>query len=112
MAALRAEEIDLEHQHALVAVHVEQMLERRVGEDAAVPVVLAVDIDGRKARRQGGARHDVLRPDAALLAVEVDRVALADVGGADAEAHVLGVEQLEIDEPLERGRAAAPCRRS
>ena len=36
------------------------------------------------------------------LAVEVDRVALADVGRADAEARVLRVEQLEIDQPLER----------
>ena len=37
------------------------------------------------------------------LAVEVDRVALADVGRADTEAHVFRVEQLEIDQPHERG---------
>ena len=36
------------------------------------------------------------------LRVEVHRVALADVGGADAEPRVPGIEEIEIDQPLER----------
>ncbi len=42
---------------------VEHIVERRVGGDAAVPVMLAVDDDGRKARRQCAGGHDVLGTD-------------------------------------------------
>jgi len=77
--------------------------------------VLAFDLNRREARRQRRARHDVLRTKPPLARVEVDRVALADVGRADAQARMAGVEEVEIDEPLERapersGIVEAECR--
>ena len=59
----RAEQIDLEDQEIAIDFGIEHEIERRVGGDAAVPIVLAVDHDGGKARRQGAGRHDVLGPD-------------------------------------------------
>ncbi len=58
--AARAPQIDLEGERVLARPAVEHPLQRRVGDDAAVPVVVAVDLDGGEARRQGAARHDVL----------------------------------------------------
>ena len=58
----------------------------RVGDQAAIPIVLAIDLDGGKAGRQRSARHDVLGPDRVGVAVEIDEIARPDVDRARAKA--------------------------
>src|SRR5215472_14694786 len=50
--ALCAPEIDLEGERVSSGPAVEHPLQRRVGNEAAIPIVLAIDLGGRKARRQ------------------------------------------------------------
>ena len=82
----RGEQVDLEDHEVAPALLVEDVLQRRVRDEAAVPVGLALDLDRREARRQGAGGHDVLRADPVAPGVEVGEVAGADVDGADAEA--------------------------
>ena len=100
--AAGGEQVHLEHQARPVARLVEHVLQRRVRHQPAVPEELAVDLDRREARGQGAARHDVARVDPLLPAVEVDEVAALDVDRADREADRAGVEELEVDQLLER----------
>ena len=69
----RAEQIDLEDQEVAVDLFIKHEVERRVGGDAAIPVMFAFDDDGRKARRQRAGRHDVLGADllAEFLELEI-----------------------------------------
>ncbi len=90
--AARAEQVDLEHQRVEPVVLVEQMLQRRVGDDAAVPEMIGADLHHRQGRRQRAARHDVLRLDLLLGIVEIDEVAGQHVDGADREAGGLVVD--------------------
>ena len=77
-------------------------LQRRVGDQPAVPVMLALDLHRRKAGRQGAAGHHVLRPDHVHLCIEIAEISGADIDRADAEAHFAGIDAVEIDEPLQR----------
>src|SRR5581483_9535891 len=98
--AARAPEIDLKCQRILPAgTALNHPLQRRIGHKAAVPVVLAIDLDGGKARRQRPACHDVFRPDRMRLAVEIDKVAGPDIDGAGAETCDPGVEPVKIHQP-------------
>ena len=71
--------------HAVVALSIEQMIERGVGEHTAVPEGLAADHHRWKARRQGCARHDVLRAKTkiALAGIEIDRVTPQQMRGTN-----------------------------
>ena len=82
-------------------------IERRIGGDAAVPVMLAFDDDGRKARRQRAGRHDVLRSDllAELLEfviVEISEIARGYAHRADAEPGLQVVDAVEVDQAFQR----------
>ncbi len=80
--APRAPEIDLESEGILSAgVALDHPLQRRVGHEAAIPVLLALDLDGGKAWWEGAACHDMLRPDRMSGAVEIDEVAGPDIDG-------------------------------
>ncbi len=68
----------------------------------AVPVRLALDEDRWERRRQRAGGHDVLRPDALRRRIEVADVPGGDFGRADAKAHVVGVDAVEVDKPLQR----------
>ena len=48
-----------EDQRIAPRIVVEDRLGRRIGENSAVPIELAVDANGRKGRRQRARRHDV-----------------------------------------------------
>src|SRR5450756_2118004 len=74
-----AEQIDLEDQQVIGDLGVQHIVERGVGGDAAVPVMLAFDLDRRKARRQGAGGHDVLRPDLLALLLEFEIVEISEV---------------------------------
>src|SRR5215470_14343851 len=76
-------------------------LQRRVGDETAVPIELTIYFDCRTAGRQRAARHDVLGPDLVGRRIEIDEIAAADVDGADAEPHLAGIDAVEIDEALE-----------
>src|SRR5271157_3911576 len=78
-----AEQVDLRDQGIESGRIVEHIPQRRVGHDAAVPVVVALDDDRRQARWQRPAGHDVFRTDCLPLTVEIDRVAGVDVDRAD-----------------------------
>src|SRR5207302_5758005 len=57
----------------LFALH--DPLQRCVGHQAAIPIILAIDLDGGEARRQSAARHDVLGADRVGGRVEISEVA-------------------------------------
>ena len=91
LGADRIPEVDGEDQRVPARVVVKHHLGRRVGEDAAVPVQLAVDAHGGKCRRQRTGRHDVLHVQLAAAAVEIRHLAGAHVRGPDRQARaVLG----------------------
>ena len=100
--ATRAPEIDLKGERISLVAIIDHPLQRRVGDETAIPVVLAFDLDGRKARRQGAACHDVLGPDRVGSRVEVHEVASPDIDGTRAEACHPGVEAIKIDEAFQR----------
>ena len=100
--AARAPEIHLKGQRVLARALLNDPLQRRVRDEASVPVELALDLDRRKAGRKRSARHHVLGSDRMRFVVEVDEIAGAHVHRADAEAHLAGIDPVEVDKPLER----------
>ena len=100
--AARAPEIHLKGQRVLARALLDHPLQRRVRDEASVPVELALDLDRRKAGRKRAARHHVLGSDRMRFVVEVDEIAGAHVHRADAEAHLAGIDPVEVDKPLER----------
>ena len=102
-----AEQVDLEDQQVVVGLVIQHVIERRVGGDAAVPIMLALDYDGGKARRQRAGRHDVLGADLLAEPLELDIVEIAEIARghadrADAEPGLQVVDAVEIDQPLQR----------
>ncbi len=83
--APRAEQIDLEDQEILAGLLVQHVIQRRVGGDAAVPVMLAFDDDGGKTRRQRAGRHDVFRPDFLAQFLEFVIVEIAEIARGHAD---------------------------
>ena len=100
--AARAPEIDLERQRVQPRPAVEHPLQRRVGNEAAVPIIFAVDLGRRKSGRQRAAGDDMRRADAMGRGIEIDEVAGSDIHRADAEAHGAGIEPVEVHQALER----------
>src|SRR5262249_42933385 len=96
-------EIDLEGERVSPRPAVEHPLQGRIGDDAAIPIVLAIDLGGRKAGRQRTAGDDVRRGDPVRGAVEIDEIAAPYIDRADAQARAAGVDAIEVDEALERG---------
>ena len=102
-SALCRPQVDLKGQGVAPRLAVEDPRKRRVRHRAAVPVVLAIDLHGGKAGRQGAGGHEVVRPQPALGAVEIDQVAAAHVHRGDAL----------IEMPASQvGRIPASCRPS
>src|SRR5262245_7869680 len=100
----RAEEIHLHDQRADVRRIVDDIPQRRVRHEAAVPVMRAVDLDRRETRWQPTACHDVLRTEAAMLVVEIDRISSMHVDRAHAQADaLLVVDPIEVNQLFQRG---------
>ena len=74
------------------------MLQRRVGDDAAVPEIIRADLHRRESGRQRPRRHDVFRLDLMLGIVEEDEIAAHHIDRADREAAALAVQQIEINQ--------------
>ena len=99
---MRAPDVDLESERVLAWTGLDHPLQWRIGDETAVPVELAVNFDGREAGRKSPASHHMLRPDEVGGVVEIDKVAGADIDGADAEARLTGVDAVKVDKALER----------
>src|SRR5271167_891487 len=96
-------QIDLKRERVLSRPAVEHPFERRVGNEATVPVMLALDLGRREAGRQGATGDHMLSEDLVGGAVEVDEVAGSNIDGADTEARRAGVNQVEIHQTF-KGR--------
>ena len=105
--ALRAPQVHLQHQRVEARARRQHPVQRRVGNQAAVPVELVFHLDGGEGGRQGAAGHHVLGADHVRLVVEIGEVAGAHVHRADAEAHLARVDAVEIHQPLQRGAQGA-----
>jgi hypothetical protein len=95
------EQVDLETEATAARKVIEHVLQRSVGHKPAVPILLAVDLH-QKTRWQGATGHHVLGTHGDRIVVEKGKAADAHVHRADAEAHCLGVDAIEVDQTLER----------
>ena len=102
LLAHRVPQMHGEDQRVAARVVVEDALGRRVGEDAAVPIELAVDAHGRERRRQRARRHDVAGVELHLAAVEVVHHARAHMRRADRQPRMPAVDRA-------RSRRARPA---
>src|SRR4051794_35567092 len=105
--AAGAEEIDLEDQEVTIELSIQHVIERRIGSDAAVPIMLALDHDGRKSGRQRAGSHDVLGTDLLaelleLVIVEIFEVPRGDPDRSDRQARLEIIDAVEIDQTLQR----------
>ena len=96
------EQVDLEYQH-FAALLLEEVSQRRVRHEPAIPIMAAVDLDWRKARRQRARGHDVARIDRLALGIEEAEIATVDIDRADRQPHRPLVDHVPVDQPIERG---------
>jgi hypothetical protein len=89
----RVPHVHREDQRVAAGIAVEDRLGRRIGENAAVPVELAIDAHCWKRRRQCTRRRNVLDLDLGISAVEIAHHAGADVSGADHQARPALVDE-------------------
>ena len=82
-------------------VVVKHRLEWGIRIKATVPKRFAVDPNRREAGRQRARSGDMFVVDFVRRGVEIGEVAAADIDCADAEAHLAGIDAIEIDQPLE-----------
>src|SRR5262249_23728902 len=101
--ARRSPEIHLEGERVRQSLSGEPF-QGRVRDDAAIPIVFAVDFDRGKPRRQRAARHYMLGPDGVRRGVEIDQLTTSRIDTAEAETDVVAfrVDEVEIYEALER----------
>ena len=91
---------------------VEYVLQRRVGNETAVPIGLSVDHHRRKPWWQRAAGHDVLGPD--LLSARCRNTSCFRSQTCTAptlKPDLAGIELIEIDQLLQRRLEAVPCRK-
>ena len=100
--AAGAPQIDLEGEGVFSRRGVQHPLRRRVGDETAVPIILAFDLGGRQPRWQRAAGYYVLRADFVGRAVEIGEVSGPNIDDADAEAHSAVVDQIKVHEAFER----------
>jgi hypothetical protein len=87
-----------EDQRVPARVVVKHRFGRRVRQDAAVPIKLAIDAHRRKCRRQRARRHNVFDAELAIAAVEIPHLAGPNMGRADGQTRHAVIDQIEIDE--------------
>ena len=96
--ALRVPDMDGEDQRVAARSIVENRLDRRVRENPAVPVKIAIDAHGRESRRQRARRHYVTNGEGHVPAVEIAHLARADLGRPDGQSGRGPCDEREIDE--------------
>src|SRR5271168_2155984 len=63
--------IDLEDQATAARIIINYVLQWRVGEETSIPILFAINLDRRKARRQRPTGHDVFWANRDFFAVEI-----------------------------------------
>ena len=99
---VRVPHVHREDQRRAARIVLEDHFGRRVGENAAVPIELAVDAHRRKRGRQRAGRQDVVDGDRLLAAVEIAHHAGAHMRRPDREPWRAAVDQREVDQFAER----------
>jgi hypothetical protein len=94
--------IDHEDKRVAPGIIIENRFGRGVRQNTAVPIILAINADGRKSWRQGGGRHDVFHSKGHLASVEIVHVAGAYVRRTDREPRRTAIEEGKIDKVRER----------
>src|SRR5262249_32803710 len=97
----RTPKVDLERERVFPRLAVKHPLQRSVGNKSAIPIILAVDFGGRKARRQRTAGQDMLRSYALGGRVEIGEVSSTTIYAAGAEAHDGSIDPVEIHQTRE-----------
>src|SRR5262249_51210389 len=98
--ALRVPEIDLEGERVSPRPAIEHPLQGRVGNETTIPIVLAIDLRGREARRQRAAGDDMCGSDPVGGGVEIDEIPAAHVDRADTQARAAGIDAIKVDQAL------------
>src|SRR5262245_18921811 len=96
-------EIDLERERVSPRPVVEHPLQGRVGNETTIPIVLAIDLCGRKARRQRAAGDDMGGGDPVDGGIEIDEIPGPHVDRVDTQARAAGIDAIKVDQALERG---------
>src|SRR4029079_11755582 len=100
---LRAPQVNLKGERILAArIALDYPLQWRVRHEAAIPIVLAIDLDGGKPRWQCPARPDVLRRNLVSGGIEIDEVAGPHIDRTRAEPGHPRVEAIKIHQALQR----------
>ena len=97
-----APKIHLERECVLARTEFERPLQRRVGNEAPVPVKFAVDFDSWKARRQRAAGKNVARVDRLRRCIEILKVAGAHIHCAGRIPRAAPVQALEVNQLRKR----------
>ncbi len=96
------EQIHLEGEPAAAGIIAENVLQRRIGNQAAIPIELAIGFHRGKRRGQRAAGHDMPGPNLHLRIVEVAKIARSHIDGAHAEAGFARIDAIKIDQAFQR----------
>src|SRR5262245_57610353 len=96
-------EIDLEGERVSPRPAIEHPLQGRVGNEATIPIILAIDLGGRKAGWQRAAGDDMRRGDPMGGGIEIDEITGPHVDRADAQARAATIDTIKVNEALKRG---------
>jgi hypothetical protein len=92
----------------LVLILLKEILQRRVLNNATVPIIFPLNLNGGKSRRQSSGRHNMLRAYSLLVGIKVYEISGTYIDGADAESLAAVIQEIKIDELFER--VAQCCR--
>ena len=102
----RRKQIDLEDQGIPFPLRIENIAQRRVRNEAAVPIMTPVDLDRRQAWRQRAGGHDMACVDAGGIGgaarIEILEIARFDIHRANRNPHWAVVQQIPVDQLVER----------
>ena len=90
------------HERVAPRIVVKDGFGRRIGKDAAVPIMLAIDAHGRKRRRERARSQHMLDVDLGLEAIEIAHLARLDVRGADRQTWLVALAERKVDELQQR----------
>src|SRR5438105_12928640 len=93
----RAPEIDLKSERVLARLAFEDPVQGRVRDESAIPVMLPVNLDRRKAGRERTAGHHMLGTDLVGRIVEIDEITRLDINRPQAQTHLAGIDPVEVD---------------
>src|ERR1700751_2360960 len=97
----RAPQVDLKCEGVFAWSSIQNPLQWRIGNEAAIPIEFAVDLSGGKSWRERAAGHHMRWSDLVCGVVEIDEVPGCDIHGTDAEASGARIDAIEINQVLQ-----------